>query len=670
MANEKNPFSIEYTVGLNYITPAARQKVGVAGNHNVPKLEFSVDPELRSQIQNFAGAENVFFRFDIYNAAGEVFRTESQNVVESEYSDYQFYYKLQERDTRYGGTVKVVLVLTADDGSGNVEEVFCPPALLQFVGKSHGTSKHSYTELEQKVLAAADDAAEAADYARQIKTAYDSGELKGDKGDTGEQGIQGIKGDKGEDGKDYVLTAEDKNEISALVPTHEKYFKIEEMTESGCTISLKPEYRGAARKILTENDSSLSETALMYAKSDIDWAKVGSKNHELPSEIIIPETVNGVRVMALIHGVFSYNDRIKSVTFNPNITVIPNYAFYRTINLEEVKCVEQISTIGKAVFWSTPIKKIEFPNLTTVDTNTFRNCSYLEYVNIGNVDEISVRCFFANTKLQEVKMSQPAITIGDYAFRGCYNLRTLDNIVSPDRTISIGKEAFILSRPTFDWSTLTKCNFGTDAVGDMTHSSDFWKGIPFVPCENKALSFLNQCDLRWQETVVEGTNGGKFDMSCAALSVMGVWCSLNNVNVDDARDFVDICKIKGVNIANIYKQFGTGSNFLTPMGMSCEYIKTPWTKETVENLYNALAAGKYAVLIVASGMDTYDGHQIAVTGITPKGELIVQDTDRSNWVMGGQEHAVGRIPFQNLLKTSQFSDGIVVGQILGKKAVT
>lgn len=261
MANERNPYLIEYTVGLNYITPAARQRVGMAGNHNATALDFTVDDNLRDALENYAATPYVKYRFDVYNAAGEVFRTESQDVNESSHEDYVFPYTLQERDTRHGGNIKVILVLTAFDGDEVVEEVYCHPAILQVEGQpegvaSDGKNRVSYSELELKALEAAKAAQEAStqaldasDAVLEIKQAYDSGELKGDigpvgpqgekgeqgpqgiqgiqgvqgpKGDTGErgpqgekgdQGPQGIQGEKGEKGDDYVITEADKAEI-------------------------------------------------------------------------------------------------------------------------------------------------------------------------------------------------------------------------------------------------------------------------------------------------------------------------------------------------------------------------------------------------------------------------------------------------------------------------
>ena len=90
-------------------------------------------------------------------------------------------------------------------------------------------------ELAEDAHRAIDDAIEEA-----IEEAKESGEFKGDKGDkgdtgeqgpkgdkgdtgaTGPQGIQGEKGEKGDNGDDYILTAQDKQDIANLVDISSK----------------------------------------------------------------------------------------------------------------------------------------------------------------------------------------------------------------------------------------------------------------------------------------------------------------------------------------------------------------------------------------------------------------------------------------------------------------
>ncbi|MBO5089450.1 MAG: hypothetical protein J6C27_00855 [Clostridia bacterium] len=174
--------TITYQVRFDGITPSGRQRIGMQGHHNMVRLEFEVDPALRAALESGA-SKRVFFRFEIYNGTGEVFRTSSEDVMEN-YEDYVIYYTLQERDTRYGGIVKVVLVLTVVDGTDTVMESYSFPALLQVESlpegvASDGKNRVSYSELELKAL-------EASVAALEVKQAYDSGKLKGEQGEPGE----------------------------------------------------------------------------------------------------------------------------------------------------------------------------------------------------------------------------------------------------------------------------------------------------------------------------------------------------------------------------------------------------------------------------------------------------------------------------------------------------
>jgi hypothetical protein len=649
MSNEKTPYIIQYTVGLDYITPATRQRVGMSGNHNATRLDFTVDEALKTTLKNGTGDAHdgggVKYRFDVYNAAGEVFRTESQYVSE----DYVLSYNLQERDTRYGGVIKVVLVLTAFDGDVATVEVFCRPALLQTEGITQGTNRFSYTELEQKSL-------DAADAALEVKEAYDSGKLKGEKGD---------KGDKGDPGDDYILTEEDKQEISTKI--HEKYFDI---TTNGI-ISLKPEYRGKLNNVTSASDSVLSSTSLPFAVSDNGADKVGSKYYELPHEINIPLTVNGITVTGYQMGIFACNLRIERIVLNPNVTELNSAFAYRAFNFRELYNTDNITSVKPSCFIQTRIKDIKFPNLTTLGSQAFRTCGELEYANIGKVKDIPKQAFACCYKLKGVEIDSPAKTIGDGTFFECYNLRTIENIVAPNITTGVGKSAFVGCSATYNWSSLTGCTFGSYATSSQLHATEFWEGVEFTPCENQAKSFLSQQDIRWQDVVTDPERPATFNIGCEAISVMGVWCSLNNVTVDDARDYLEICKKYGTE----FKYADDGLNtenahaFYSAMGLS--YSAIAWGgfgAGSVENIYKALAEGKYVIIEVPSGPDAVKGHVVTLTGVTPLGELLIQDPANLSYPTGTRENSNGKVPIQNLINTVANKYGIA-GVILGK-AVT
>ena len=464
--------------------------------------------------------------------------------------------------------------------------------------------------------------------------------------------------------------------------SYKKYFNI---TTNGI-ISLKPEYRGAAYKKLTDYDNGVSLGKIPDAVSDMGNNEVGSKNHELPSDIYIPFTVNGIAVTGLATGIFAYNDRIKRVVLQPNIKVLNGYTFCRARNLEVVECTAQIETASNCEFYFTPIRRVELPNLKgTLAQSIFKQCPLLEYVDIGSVTALGKTAFDKCFNLREIKIASPVESIGEGAFFYCVNLRTVDNIVAPNVTKSIGKGAFMICRPTYEWNSLTDCTFGDYATSEQMHNCKFWlqddgTPIPFTPCENEALSFLSQFDSRWSDVVTNPDIGRTFAYGCGGFAVMGAWCSLNNVNVDDARDFLDICNKYGTE----FKLADDGTDagdftadktfpFYNAMGLSYRILQSAefnkLTSGVARLIYDSLAEGKYVVLITPNSAGNYMGHVMTITGITPMGELIIHDTaDTGAWQLGIRGHITGKVPIQNLLNIAAYPYGRK-GVILGK-AVT
>ncbi len=185
---------IRYSVSKNGISPAGRQFGGVQGEHKRTRVCFDLPAEIFEEVEALQeNGGNGYYRFEVYNGAGEVFRTESKRLTTGDRPD--ICYTLEERDTRYGGIVHVVLSITGMNDEGTEWEMYTFPAELKLKNLPQGVagdgkSRIPYSELERKAL-------EASDAALKVKQAYDNGELKGDKGDTGPQGPQGEKGDAG-----------------------------------------------------------------------------------------------------------------------------------------------------------------------------------------------------------------------------------------------------------------------------------------------------------------------------------------------------------------------------------------------------------------------------------------------------------------------------------------
>lgn len=125
--------------------------------------------------------------------------------------------------------------------------------------------------------------------------------------------------------------------------------------------------------------------------------------------VVIPEYVSGVKVVAIADNVFSRGIKgsdIESVTIPGSIKEIGDNAFCRCHELEKVKISEGVETIGDGAFWGcTSLKEIEIPDsVETIEKAAFYHCDNLEYIKIPDSVE---------------KMD-------DYAFGFCENLKEVE----------------------------------------------------------------------------------------------------------------------------------------------------------------------------------------------------------------------------------------------------
>lgn len=476
--------------------------------------------------------------------------------------------------------------------------------------------------------------------------------------------------------------------INENADPYEKYFDI---SVEGY-VSLKPEYRGAYDFKMASSDEPPSTFTGReeFAISDMGTGNVGSKNHELPEHLIIPPVINGITVTAPQNLMLSYNTRIKKVTLPKGITALSNGFLYRAYNCGIVENTEAITVLPAYAFPYTAIEKIEFPNLTgssinganyTLPKETFFHCTRLESVNIGKVTKLGNYAFGDCQKLMYVEAENKMFSIGEGAFFRCGNLQTIDNLIDPDVTTEIKTMAFVNCRADYDWDKLTNCTFGENATSKQLHSTKFWEGVSFTPCANRTLGFLNQGDMRWRN--VEFGNGYKFYDGCTFMSLMGIYCSLYGANIDDARDFLTICANAGIDLENYAWQTteSESTSFLdsvfmrdayNKLGLEAEFIKTPLNASQLAKLYKALADGKYALThTFGNPTNDPDNHAVAITGIYPTGELLVQNSSDIAWRVGITEPAKMRIPIQNLTESFEESaNSFTTIVILGKKAVT
>lgn len=140
---------IEYTVSESGIAPAVTQFGGVQGEHRATELLFSIDSALWAKLEGLVTNEGgkLIYRFDGYDGEGGVHRSDTASLVESAS------YLLEEQLTRYGGTVRVVLVVSLVKSDTTEMELYSFPAVLRLKGVPMGTESEDKNHESMTTLA-------------------------------------------------------------------------------------------------------------------------------------------------------------------------------------------------------------------------------------------------------------------------------------------------------------------------------------------------------------------------------------------------------------------------------------------------------------------------------------------------------------------------------------
>ena len=168
------------------------------------------------------------------------------------------------------------------------------------------------------------------------------------------------------------------------------------------------------------------------------------------------------------------------ITFDKDITIIPNDAFINNLTLLSVILPNQVETIGSSAFSGCKyleqvtigkytlsiggnafygcirLNSINFPSeLKYINGNAFNNCDALTEITLPNsLKTIGYSAFSNCDKLAKVDLGQGVTEMGNYAFSACPSIK---EIVIPNSVTSIGEYAF------------DKCtNLATVTVGDST----------------------------------------------------------------------------------------------------------------------------------------------------------------------------------------------------------
>lgn len=158
--------------------------------------------------------------------------------------------------------------------------------------------------------------------------------------------------------------------------------------------------------------------------------------------MVIPEEINGVKVIAVAKEAFSNCTKLESIVLPDTVTSIGDSAFRNCSALEEIEIPESVTGIDVAAFYGcSALTEVKLPaQLTTISKEMFRDCLKLENVEIGDsVKFIKEKAFFGCSSLQKFASSEKLTTISKQAFKGCTSLK---KVYLSDKLTSVEENAF------------------------------------------------------------------------------------------------------------------------------------------------------------------------------------------------------------------------------------
>ena len=127
-----------------------------------------------------------------------------------------------------------------------------------------------------------------------------------------------------------------------------------------------------------------------------DGGIVINKYNGSSSNVVIPDTINGVPVTTIDAEAFFEKTNLYSVTIPSSVKTIGDYAFDLCYNLTSVTLGEGLETIGEGAFeLCVSITNIKFPNsLKSIGDGAFFACDGLDFVNIpASVTSVGAAAF-------------------------------------------------------------------------------------------------------------------------------------------------------------------------------------------------------------------------------------------------------------------------------------
>lgn len=161
--------TITFTVEADQtLTPATVQDGGIQGDHKATEVAFKLSTGIANYLQVKGTEGRLVYRFDVYDGQGEVHSSDTADLVGNTVK-----YPLAYNVTRYGGLVKVELIISLINGENTSEVIHTESAQLKLSFNSFSTRDKSqgYTDMSTLAEIAKQNAAKAEAAALEATTA-------------------------------------------------------------------------------------------------------------------------------------------------------------------------------------------------------------------------------------------------------------------------------------------------------------------------------------------------------------------------------------------------------------------------------------------------------------------------------------------------------------------
>ncbi len=193
-------------------------------------------------------------------------------------------------------------------------------------------------------------------------------------------------------------------------------------------------------------NSNNKETLVFELNDDGQSYSVVGHNITTETELVIPDTYNGLPVTSIGDEAFKECIALKNVIILDSVKSIGDYAFNDCVSLISVTIGNGVTSIGEGAFYHCPLlTNITIPDsVTSIGESAFYNCYDLASVTIGNgITSISNFMFAECMSLTSITIPNGVTSIGGAAFYECIKLTS---VTIPDKVTSIGEAAFYYCR--------------------------------------------------------------------------------------------------------------------------------------------------------------------------------------------------------------------------------